>query len=234
MPADLRERLEELVAPPARERFREELYERAAARERVVARRWRLGAIVATVVAVAAASGAGVLAFGRGPALAGTVDRTVSCPVAVAGGVPVFTLRAEPATTTKLFGKLAEVAAQLHVQTGLAGFGTSTELVGLTSFARGWADPDPTCRKAAQIPLARSGLPHVGDFTRNGPGLDGDSGVRCLSGSSITMRIRVKLAGGSQPVAAQLAIRTGKKQRPLAYVDWTPNRISVYTTGDCT
>ena len=52
MPAEL----DDLVAPPAAPDFRERLWERAAERERVVARRWRAAAIGATAVAVGTAS----------------------------------------------------------------------------------------------------------------------------------------------------------------------------------
>ena len=48
MSNDVKERLEDLVAPPPRPGFRDNLWESAELRDRIAARRWRLGAIVAS------------------------------------------------------------------------------------------------------------------------------------------------------------------------------------------
>src|SRR4051812_44240831 len=87
--------LHDLAAPPPAADFRERLWERAAERDRAVARRWRTVAIAALATAAAAVSTAGVLAFGNGAGRAvRTIDETHTCPVAVQGGVPVARLMA--------------------------------------------------------------------------------------------------------------------------------------------
>src|SRR5438067_6320426 len=87
-------RLDDLVAPPARPGFREQLWERIEQRERTASRRWRTVAVVAFGSAVAAASAAGVLAFGTAGGSSGPIDRTLSCPVSVVGGVNLLRLGA--------------------------------------------------------------------------------------------------------------------------------------------
>ena len=45
--------------------------------------------------------------------------------------------------------------------------------------------------------------------------------------------MRVTLAKNGLPVSAKLAIRSGKKLRPVAYVDWTPTRVRAWLAPGC-
>jgi hypothetical protein len=72
------------------------------------------------------------------------------------------------------------------------------------------------CKPAPPIPLARGTLPRLGQLDNT-----------CWSGATIVVRLRATATG------AQLAIRTGRKQRPLAYVEWTGKRVAAYGTSDC-
>jgi hypothetical protein len=45
--------------------------------------------------------------------------------------------------------------------------------------------------------------------------------------------MHVKLGRSGAPVAAQIAVRSGAKQHPVAYIDWTPTRISAYVSPSC-
>jgi hypothetical protein len=233
MSGDVRERLDDLVAPPPGPDFRERLWERVERRERVVERRWRLTALAAIGVAIAAMSGAGVLALSARET--GTIDRTISCPVPIQGGIPVFVLKATARTKELQYGKLAEVAAQLGVAVNQNGLGVAIDYAGVTSVAGGFSLNSTDCRPATRIPLAPAGLPKHAVYVRNGPGLTGSfgNGVRCWSGARITIRLRTKITRAGAPVSAELAIRTGKKARPVAFVDWTPDKITAYLSSDC-
>jgi hypothetical protein len=55
---------------------------------------------------------------------------------------------------------------------------------------------------------------------------------RCFAGTTMTARVQAVVSHGVA-TSARLLVRTGKKSRPLIYVDWTPKKISVYATHDC-
>ncbi|HWX09362.1 MAG TPA: hypothetical protein VNY33_05240, partial [Gaiellaceae bacterium] len=86
------------------------------------------------------------------------------------------------------------------------------------------------CRTAKQIPFAPAGLRAAGVFT----GAQGAGVAReCPIGDPATFRMRVTLAKSGLPVAAKLALRGGKRLRPVAYVDWTPTRVKVWLAPGC-
>jgi hypothetical protein len=223
--------LDDLVAPPSREGFREELWERAEQQERRAARRWRPVAIAALVVAAAAISGAGVLA--RGGQASVTIDRTIACPVPIRGGVPVFHLFAQARGKYLFQGKLTGSAAQLAVGTTAPGLSSREDFVSVTSFRGGFGIDQQRCHAASQIALERSGLPKDADYLPNQPGVGGMFGATCLSASTITVRLRTRIAASGAPVWAKLAVRSGKKLRPIVYVDWTPDKVTTYLSPDC-
>jgi hypothetical protein len=53
-----------------------------------------------------------------------------------------------------------------------------------------------------------------------------------MTAATVTLRLRATITKG-MAVAAQLAVRSGKKQRPIAYFDWTPKKVTAYLTDDC-
>jgi hypothetical protein len=222
--------LEDLVAPPPRERFREELWERAQQQDRRIARRWRALAIVAMVVAAGALGTAGVLAFGSGPAVAnGTYDRTASCPVPIQGGVPAFQLWGGTHARAHYNGAWHAIPAQVAVYTGL---GSTNQLAAVAEAPGGFGFPSTASVTVARAPLTQAGLPAAEVFVK-GDGLGSGNGMTCLSGSRITIRIHATLDSTNTPVAAKVAIRTGKKARSIAYLDWTPKRLVAYVSPDC-
>jgi hypothetical protein len=224
--------LHDLVAPAPRPRFREELWERAQEQERSAARRWRLVAIAAVVVAAAAVSGAaGVLAHTEQAAV--TVDRTIACPVPVQGGVPVFHLYAQARGKMMFRGKLQTSAAQTLVTVGDNGVATRTDYAAVTSFAGGFSMDSRICRAAPRASFDCTGLKKDADYLPNQAGLGGLFGARCFSGTAITIRLRARTSPSGAPVWARLVVRTGKKQRAVAYVDWTPDKVTPYLSGDC-
>lgn len=224
--------LEDLVAPPARERFREELWERAQLQDRRVARRWRGLAIAAMVIAAGALSTAGVLAFSSGSGAAGatTYDRTLSCPMAVQGGVPVARLSAHARYSFFNNGQNFSMVAFTGVVDkngqGYAGLGA-------VRASYGFAMPS-LCIAAKALPLRPSGLPLYDVYTNGQAGLGAmDSGAQCFVGARATMRVHANIGRNDTPVSGQLALWTGKKLHPVAFVQWTPKRVAVYLSDDC-
>jgi hypothetical protein len=233
MPADLQERLEQLVAPPPRNDFRERLWERAAERDRLVARRWRAVAIAAIALATGAVSAAGVLAFGNGSGshTVRTFDETRSCPVAVQGGIPVARLMAH--ATYRFFnnGQTFTLAPEAVLTDA-----NSHELGAIVHAPRGYGFGNEQCRRAtASIPLARSRLPLYAIFRPGEPGLGStDNGAMCWVGTRVTVRLHVVVGPNDTPASGTVVMWTGKKKlRPVLYVEWAPKRVAVYMSDDC-
>jgi hypothetical protein len=222
--------LDDLVAPPARERFREELWERAQLQDRRVARRWRALAIAAMVIAAGALGTAGVLAFSSG-AGATTYDRTLSCPMAVQGGVPVARLSAHARYSFFNNGQNFSMVAFTGVVDkngqGYAGLGA-------VRGSYGFAMPS-LCTATKSVPLGPSGLPLYDVYTSGQAGLGAmDSGAQCFVGARTTMRVHATIGRNDTPVSGQLALWTGKKKpHPVAFVQWTPKRVAVYLSDAC-
>jgi hypothetical protein len=168
--------------------------------------------------------------------LSGTavVDRTVSCQVPVQAGVPVFTLKASPVSTfIATDGKRGFLNAGLWVDVNDHGTGDGVTLLGVANVLNGYAAPAAQwCTAAPRIPLAPSGVPREGAYRSYSSGLGEGMGARCPAATRITIRLRATILKGVA-VAAQLAVRSGKKQRPLAYVDWAPKKVTTYLTDDC-
>jgi hypothetical protein len=239
---DLRELLGRYAAlAPARPPgFDEELWRRIGAHERAAARRARVVAAVATAIAIAATSAAGVLAFGGGARGLSTVDRTLTCPVPERGGVNLLKLfaRVKGSPPTTLQGYELSNPATVEVDAGrmllfTAGVphiyqatyaGASPALKG------GYTFDERACVQARSIPLTAAGLQSAGTFRgTHGAGLARECWLAPLS----TIRLRVTVTNSGVPVAAKLALRSGKKLRPIAYVDWTPTLVRAWATSDC-
>jgi hypothetical protein len=224
--------LQDLAAPPAEPRFRERLWDRVAERERRDTRRRRVSAAALAVVAAGALTTTGVLAFGhRGDAAAaGSRDGTRSCSVTLQGGVPVVRLQAHATyrfyQNNQWFTFPAVAGLLTKEGVGLGGFGN-------TRGGYGFGDPG-FCKPAAQIPLSHAGLPLDGVYKTGEAGIGSmDNGAQCLVGTKIIVRTHVMVGRNDTPTAGSLAVRTGKKLRPVLYVDWTPKRVAVYLSDDC-
>ena len=229
--------LHDLVAPPPPPDFRERLYERAEEWHRRRALRWRVAAIAATAVAVAAIGAAGVFAFGTHRttvALGNTLDQTVSCAVPVRAGVPVLNLSTAPLGTQFFRGKRIPHPAVAFLESeSINAPPPSILYFHITNQARniGFVAP-PACTKAPTMSLTRAGLPRYDTVHAPSDGQSNDISLRCFTGTTVTIRVHATLSH-NVPTAATILVRTGKKQRPMLYVDWTPKTISAYATGDC-
>ena len=237
--------LDDLVPPPPRRRFHDELWEKVAAAEHAAARRWRTIAVAAVTVAVAGTSAAGVLAFGGGGS--GPLDRTLTCPapqnrlevLAHVKGPPTYVY--QPGTSTKdhfvpgwfvPHPALVEVDAGRHVIRN-AGLNTlyQTIFAGASpSYKSGYSFDGSVCKQANTIPFTSAGLKKIAVFTgTQGGGISAE----CPLANPATLRLRVTLAKSGQPTAARLTLRGGDKLRPVAYVDWTPTRVTAWLARGC-
>jgi len=217
----LEERLAPLEPPPPRPGFREELWERVEERERSAARRWRAAAIVSVAVAAAAASAAGVLAFGDGRASTAPIDRTLTCPVDMVGGVHVLRLDAVAAAKPiSVNGKLESRPGGFWVEEGLTT--NPLQLVFVQGLPESYVLDKVVCTPAPRIPLAASGLPLLTVLHAN---KGGTLFQECWVAPRVTIRLHLTFGKTGAPVAAQMAIRSGAKQRPVAFFDWTVSRV---------
>lgn len=167
--------------------------------------------------------------FAAAIAMSGTavVDRTVQCQVPQQAGIPIVTLQASPISRNALVA--AGLWALVNERNGSGG----VTLLGVANVANGYAAPAAGwCRPAPRIPLAASGVPREGVYRSYSGGLGEGNGARCPSAATVTIRLRATILKGVA-VAAQLAVRSGKKERPIAFVDWTPKKVTTYLTDDC-
>jgi hypothetical protein len=224
--------LQELVAPPADPEFRERLWERVADRERREARRRGAAAAVAVVAIAGALTTTGVLALGGrdGAAAAKTYDATRSCAVTVQGGVPVVRLQAHAAYRFFQNGQWFTFPSVVGLMTK-----EGTGLGGLSAFPDSYRFRNPgICTPAKVIPLSHAGLRLDGVYKTGEPGVGStDNGAQCLVGGHVSVRVHAVVGRNDAPTSGTLAVRTGKKLRPILYVDWTPKRVTVYLSDDC-
>jgi hypothetical protein len=229
--------LDDLIPPPPRRTFHDQLWEKLAEAERAAARRWRAVAVVAAAIAVAGTASAGVLAFGgSSPSV---VDRTLACP-APRNVLDVFAHVKGPSINVYNPGLASHSMLVPHpalVELDAGRFVAST--VGVwhvieTTYAGAYAGASLTqkagytldgsvCHVAKQIPFSPSGLRPAGAHVEQA----------CAIANPATFRMRVTLAKSGLPVAAKLALRSGKGLRPIAYVEWTPTRVKAWLARGC-
>lgn len=206
------------------------------------ARRLVLGVVVvATAAAIAAASAAGVLAVSHASGGTTTIDRTISCRLPTLLGGTRFSVGArvdEP--SVQQLGKTLPRPGGVGIGNGyqpehvyvaaskLIYFGTSGDI---KVDKDGYLFDKDHCTSARQIPLARSGLPSLGVFSRAGN--VGFNDVCDVGAAPLIVRMRVVLAKPGTPAAALLVVRAGKAQRPVAFVDWTPARVTAFASTAC-
>jgi hypothetical protein len=221
--------LHDLAAPPARPRFRDELWERAEAAERRSARRWRATAFAAIAGAVATTTAAGVLAVRSTPAFTGTYDQTKSCAVPIQGGIPVVHLLAHSTYATTMSGTLYHFPSVVALSDA-----NGESLGGMSQGRRSWGFGSDACTTAGRVALGHGRLPLVGTFVAGDPGL-GSTGedAACFVGGHVRVRVQA-VVRNDKPVSGQVTMWTGGKHlRQVLSVDWAPKRIAVYMSDDC-
>lgn len=183
-------------------------------------------AAVATAVAVAAAAAAAQGAVAVGDQTERVVDRTISCSVPVRGGVNLLEVGASPRQRPiESEGKLEAVPASVWVDVGPSGNLLWLALV--SADKSGYVLEGHLCAPAGRIPLARASLPLLGVFRAR----RGSVSRECWVASRISLRLRVVLRSSGKPLAAQLAIRTGRQHRPVAFIEWSPARVRAFVSA---
>jgi hypothetical protein len=222
-------KLEDLHAPPARPEFREELRRRIETGERLARGRRRAAALVAVVAALVIASAASVSAFRQGTKPA---NATYVCTVPQIGGIyrvdAVARVRG-PATNSGGVMIPNRAEATFSAASPMSPQGTS--LVGLDEYPNGYGSSDQLCHAThATVPLTQTGLHSVSRVS----GTKGATiSKECWLAPTVTIRAHVAYNNSGVPTSAQLVLRSGKKLRPAAFIDWTPTRVSVYTAPSC-
>jgi hypothetical protein len=89
-----------------------------------------------------------------------------------------------------------------------------------------------TCNRVRrQIPLKAKGLPGP-PFTVT-PRLRGFDNERCGTADRVLVRLQFRTTNGV-PSHALLAVRNDNaKSRPVAFYNWSPSKVYVYTAGNC-
>jgi hypothetical protein len=183
--------------------------------------------VVAIAAALGTMSAAGVFAFGEPTR---PVDRTISCPVPDQGGVNRVNLTTHvKAPPMQYNGKTFPNPAVAIVDTGAPGT-MQLQYVGVTSIRGGTSFDESVCHATPAIPLARAGLPAEGVYR----GTAG-AGIRreCWLAPTVTIRLRVTFGASGAPVEARLAMRTGAKLRPVAYIEWAPTLVRAFVSSSC-
>jgi hypothetical protein len=221
-------KLDDLEAPPASSEFHAELRRRIETGERLARGRRRAAALVAVGAAVVIVSATSVSAFREQTK---PIDRTFSCSVPEQGGVNrvdlVIQLKGPPFS---FGGKRIPRVAEAIVNTGTVGsVGSLTDFGGVTSARGGYGVNDQVCTSAAAVPLSRGKLPLLAELR----GAKGDEVEKeCWLAPTIRMRIHTTFRNGA-PITTQIAVRSGAKLHPTAFIDWTPTHIRLYASAAC-
>jgi hypothetical protein len=90
-----------------------------------------------------------------------------------------------------------------------------------------------TCRRVKhQIPLKPKGLP--GLLVTLTPHHQGFDNEQCGTAARVLVRLRLTTTAGT-PTHALLAVRNDNaKKRPIAFYNWSPDKVNVYTGNSCT
>jgi hypothetical protein len=209
------DRLRVLEAPAPRPTFREELWERVEAGERAATRRWRRIAIITTAIAMVATTAASVLALAG--ASGHVFDQTYSCTLEDIGGAGQATVGV---------GATSRVSS-VDISTG-AGFIMQNDKKKNEVTVDGGH-----CQTVARpIRLARSGLPSAGVVRADAQTPNAAVRLHCWVTKAL-VRLRVSFDGSGDPVRSTLAVRNQRTNKPIAFVQMSPPRVSLFTAPAC-
>jgi hypothetical protein len=238
---ETKDALRRLSVPAEGPRFFEELRGRMQEHDRAAARRWRLTSLALGAAAVSALAAASVLAAASihsAPAgKTAVVDRTISCRVAptqygvyVAAWVTIHRA-ADQNNPAYLFPANVGVTTW---QRNAKPNDPRSPLIGQLAFnsaKKGVFVDRVRCRSSKRrVPLGPARLPSNGTNTESFKG-----GIQqvCRGAARILVHYRVTETGGV-PQKAQVAVRDDNRRlTPLAYLDWTPKRVTTFTPISC-
>jgi hypothetical protein len=186
-----------------------------------------LAAVVAAGVAVQASSAARTRAAGS----ASTVDATYSCHVGSQRSVTIYGgVTLPPINGQKQPGVFALTTVSKSVTKN--GTTTTPSQIGFGARKNSLKIDKSSCKQVnKKIPLNSKGL--VGPPETATPSQFGHINIRCGAGGSVLVRLRITIAGGV-PTHALVAMRSANgKNRPLAFYNWSPRKITALSANNC-
>lgn len=169
----------------------------------------------------------------RATADASTFDKTFSCRVRRAHFVNLVASSNIPSTNgqKQQAGGLYLTTVQKTRQEN--GATVTLTQVSLSARKNSLRIDTSTCRRVKhQIPLRPKGLP-TPPFTLT-PHHQGFDNEFCDTAARVLVRLQFKTTNGI-PSHALFAVRNDNtKRRPIAFYNWSPDKVSVYTANNCT
>jgi hypothetical protein len=193
---------------------------------------WIVVLLAATLGAAATGAHASSAAPTRATTGTSTTDATYSCRVSSQRLVDLG------ASVTLPPSKGRSQPGVLVVTTGTktsthSGVTTTVAQVGIRAVKNGVKVDTSSCsRVKRRIPLKPKGLP--GPPTTVTPTLFGHDSEYCGAAARVLVRLRLTTTN-RVPSHALLAIRNdNKSRRPIAFYNWSPSKITLYTGKSCT
>jgi hypothetical protein len=194
---------------------------------------WIVGLLAAALGAAAVGAHASSAAPNRTTADASTFDKTFSCRVRRAHFVSLYAGSNIPASNGQKQspGGLNLTTVQKTRQQDGATI-TLTQ-VSLSARKNSLRIDTAVCRRVKhQIPLRPKGLPSPPvKLTPHHQGFDNEF---CDTAARVLVRLQFQTTNGV-PSHALFAVRNDNtKRRPIAFYNWSPDKVSVYTANNCT
>ena len=194
---------------------------------------WIVGLLAAALGAAAVGAHASAAAPAGRTTHTSTFDKTFSCRVRRAHFVSLYAGSNIPASNGQKQspGGLSLTTVQKSRQQN----GATITLTQVSLSARKNSlriDTAVCLRVKHQIPLTPKGLPSPGfTLTPHHQGFDNEF---CDTAARVLVRLQFKTTNGV-PSHALFAIRNDNtKRRPIAFYNWSPDKVSVYTGNSCT
>jgi hypothetical protein len=184
----------------------------------------------------------GMLAAALGAALG--VDATSAAPIQIAvASNATYSCLVSQEHSVNVYGSVTLPPQDGRKQPGLLTLTTGTKTVtkngvtttvsqiGLGARKHSLQLDESSCTRVKhQIPLKSKGLHSPTTATKN---LFGHISVQCGTSPHVLVHLMFKTKAGI-PTHALLAVRNGNsKRRPLAFYNWTPDKVVVYSAASC-
>ena len=193
---------------------------------------WILGLLAAALGAAAVGVHASSAAPTRAASPASTLDKTFSCRVrrqhfvnlSASATLPPVNGQRQPG------GLYVTTVQKTHEQNGAT---VTLTQVSLSARKNSLRIDTAICRRVKhQIPLKPKGL--AGPLVTLTPHHQGFDNEQCGTAARVLVRLRLTITAGT-PTHALLAVRNDNaKKRPIAFYNWSPDKVNVYTGNSCT
>jgi hypothetical protein len=192
--------------------------------------------IVCLLAAALGAAAVGVHVSSAAPARetssASTLDKTFSCRVRRQHFVDLSASATIPPANGQQQapgGLYMTTVKKTRTQSGVVITLTQVSLSARKNSLR--IDTSVCSRVKHQIPLKPKGLSGPVTVTPHHQGFDNE---QCGTAARVLVRLRLTSTAGT-PTHALLAVRNDNaKKRPIAFYNWSPDKVNVYTANSCT